>query len=119
MRILVCGGRKYNNDWAWNHVISVLSEIHHATPISAIIQGDASGADFLAKCWAGMYRVKCITVPALWEEHGKSAGPIRNKRMLTEFKPDLVIAFPGGQGTADMVRQAKEHGVKVRLEEPQ
>ena len=119
MRVLVCGGRTYNGDRPWNHVTSVLSEIHRKTPISAIIQGGAGGADFLAKCWAGMYRVKCITVPALWKEHGKAAGPIRNKRMLVDFKPDLVVAFPGGRGTADMVRQAQEAGVKVREEKPQ
>jgi predicted Rossmann-fold nucleotide-binding protein len=34
--------------------------------------------------------------------------------MLSEGKPDLVIAFPGGRGTADMIRQAKEAGVPVR-----
>ena len=33
--------------------------------------------------------------------------------MLDEGKPDLVIAFPGGRGTADMVRKANRAGVKV------
>lgn len=116
MRILICGGRNYNGDVPWNHVMSVLARIHRDSPISAIIQGGASGADLLARCWAEMYGVKCITVPALWDEHGKAAGPIRNKRMLVDFKPDLVVAFPGGRGTADMVRQAQEAGVKIRQE---
>jgi hypothetical protein len=26
--------------------------------------------------------------------------------MLEDFRPDLVVAFPGGRGTADMVRRA-------------
>lgn len=47
--------------------------------------------------------------------NGKAAGPIRNQRMLDEGKPDLVVAFPGGRGTADMVRRAKAAGVPVRL----
>ena len=30
-----------------------------------------------------------------------------------DLKPDLVLAFPGGRGTADMVRRAKEAGIRV------
>ena len=112
-RVLVCGGRDYNGDQPWNHVMAVLGDLHDETPIAAIIQGGASGADCLARCWADMYGVKCVTVPADWETHGKAAGPIRNRRMLMDFKPDLVVAFPGGRGTADMVRQAREAGVPV------
>jgi hypothetical protein len=45
---------------------------------------------------------------ANWKEHGKAAGPIRNGNMLDEAgdEPLLVIAFKGGRGTADCVRQA-------------
>jgi hypothetical protein len=33
--------------------------------------------------------------------------------MINEGKPDLVIAFPGGKGTADMVARAAQAGIKV------
>jgi hypothetical protein len=33
--------------------------------------------------------------------------------MLEEGKPDLVVAFPGGTGTANMVKQARAAGVEV------
>jgi ABC-type sugar transport system substrate-binding protein len=33
--------------------------------------------------------------------------------MLDEGKPDIVVAFPGGTGTADMVRRARKAGVVV------
>ena len=33
--------------------------------------------------------------------------------MLVNFKPDMVVAFPGGRGTQDMLRKAREMGVKV------
>jgi acyl-CoA synthetase (NDP forming) len=52
--------------------------------------------------------------PANWKKHGKSAGPIRNQLMLDVGKPDLVIAFPGGSGTADMIRRARKAGVPVK-----
>jgi hypothetical protein len=33
--------------------------------------------------------------------------------MLVEGKPDLVVAFPGGRGTAGMMRLAKAANVEV------
>jgi UDP-N-acetylmuramoylalanine-D-glutamate ligase len=33
--------------------------------------------------------------------------------MLEREKPDLVVAFPGGRGTADMVAKARAAGVEV------
>jgi hypothetical protein len=33
--------------------------------------------------------------------------------MLMEGKPDLVVGFPGGRGTAHMCRIAGEAGVEV------
>lgn len=113
MRVIVCGGRGYNGDAPWNHVMTVLGDLHDETPIDTVIQGGAPGADLLGRCWAEMHKVKCVTVPADWATHGKAAGPIRNRRMLADFRPDLVIAFPGGRGTADMIRQAEAAGVKV------
>jgi hypothetical protein len=31
--------------------------------------------------------------------------------MLDQGKPDLVVAFPGGRGTANLVKQARAAGV--------
>jgi hypothetical protein len=33
--------------------------------------------------------------------------------MLDEGKPDLVVAFPGGGGTKDMVRRAVKAGLSI------
>jgi hypothetical protein len=55
-------------------------------------------------------RCLCRTV----KKHGRAARPIRNQRMLDEGKPDLVVAFPGGRGTTDMIRRAERAGVPVR-----
>lgn len=51
-------------------------------------------------------------VPANWDVFDRRAGPVRNSWML-DLKPDLVIAFPGGRGTQNMVEQAKKRGIKV------
>lgn len=114
MRVIVCGGRDFAGDAAWNLVMDTLSGIHAETPITTVIEGGASGADRLGRYWAQMRQIPAVTVPALWSEHGRAAGPIRNQRMLDDFQPDLVAAFPGGRGTADMVRRAEAAGVPVR-----
>lgn len=108
--ILVCGGRDYANA---ENVDATLSLLHYEVPTLAIIQGGASGVDELARSWAKLLRVPCETFAADWRTHGRKAGPLRNQRMLEEGKPDVVVAFPGGRGTADMVRRAKVAGVPV------
>jgi hypothetical protein len=108
MRVLVCGGRDYD-EW-----LKVFDELEGLKPYpTTVIQGGASGADRHARDWAHDSGTECITFDADWSKHGKSAGPIRNQRMLDEGKPDLVLAFPGGKGTADMVGRAKAAGVRV------
>jgi len=110
LRVLVCGGRDYSDAKA---AYAVLDKLNSFRKIEGVIQGSARGADLLGKMWALSRRVPCYAFPADWERYGKSAGPIRNQQMLDEGKPDLVIAFPGGRGTADMVRRSKSRGVRV------
>jgi hypothetical protein len=108
--ILVCGGRHYRD---WEHVKAVLGAYLDNGHRVAIIAGDATGADAMACQWAHQNHAPLAVYHAYWNTHGKAAGPMRNKRMLEEGKPDLVIAFPGGAGTADMVRRARASGVEV------
>ncbi len=65
--------------------------------------------------WAESEGIKPTVFKADWSKHGKAAGPIRNRRMLEEGKPDLVIALQGGKGTASMIALAREAGVRVLL----
>lgn len=111
MRVLVCGGRDFND---LEMLTATLDEIHKATPIEVIIHGDAKGADKLAGVWARDNSVPIEKYPADWSKYGKSAGFRRNTQMLTEGKPDLVVAMPGGVGTAMMVDIARKASVKVR-----
>lgn len=107
MRVLVCGGRDYDD------AARVAAELRKVNP-SIIIEGGATGADYCAAHWAAKAGVLVETFAADWKTHGRAAGPIRNQRMIDEGKPDLVIAFPGGRGTADMVRRARKAGIEVR-----
>ena len=108
MKVLVCGGRDYQD---YRTVFQTLSCLEGVT---LIIHGGALGADTWGERWAYDYEVPCLRFPARWKAHGKAAGPIRNQQMLDDGKPDLVVAFPGGAGTADMIRRAEKAGVPVR-----
>ena len=80
---------------------------------SVVIHGGARGADQLAGAWAKERQVSYKTYPAQWDRYGKSAGFRRNEQMLNEGNPDLIIAFPGGNGTAHMMRIARQRGYEV------
>jgi hypothetical protein len=132
MRVLVCGGRDYGQrnisrgtpeERELDRVRAqlqratldlVLTLIHQEVGIDVVIQGGAAGADELASNWARINRIPVEQFDADWVSLGPSAGPIRNKRMLDEGQPDLVVAFPGGKGTANMLKQARKAGVEVR-----
>lgn len=110
MRVLVTGGRDFDDA---GRVFDALDALHrHRRPISAVIQGGASGADALARSWANLNRVRVVTYAADWSR-GRRAGPERNEVMIRESEPDLVVAFPGGSGTADAVRRAVHSGLEI------
>lgn len=110
MIILVTGGRNYSNR---DLVYATLDEVHAIEPISLIVHGGATGADDHASLWAFRNDVNQHAFKADWLKHGRSAGPRRNQKMLDDSKPSLVVAFPGGSGTADMVSRATKAGVRV------
>lgn len=116
MKILVCGGRDYLDYITLKRTLDDIIDKTANPDEVLIIQGGAKGADFLAKvyacCW-GWGGLMCKEFPADWNRHGKAAGAIRNQQMLDEGKPDLVVAFPGGTGTADMIKRAEKAGVEV------
>ena len=109
MRVLVCGGRNYNND---HYVFQVLDALDPRP--SLIISGGAKGADSIAIDYAVKRGILYHVYKADWDKHGRAAGPIRNRQMIDEGRPDLVIAFRGHLGTEDMCRCAIRAGVELR-----
>jgi hypothetical protein len=112
VRVLVCGGRDYDGRKV---VGACLRGVHERLGIALVVTGDAPGADRLAKCWADRNHIPVCLYPANWRFLGKRAGPTRNAAMLQFSSPDLVVAFPGGRGTQNMIAQARAAGVEVRL----
>lgn len=117
MRVLVTGGSTFKErDWLWGG----LDLLNSMTPITEIIEGGACGADTFAYEWAYRREVECTVVPAQWEKYTAGlklgqknpAGVIRNADMA-KMKPDVVLACPGGAGTANMVKVATAHGLRI------
>lgn len=110
MRVVVCGGRNFRSP---AQVFMEMDRLHERFGITHLMHGGATGVDTFAGEWAACkpWIVRYVCKPD-WEKHGRSAGPMRNARML-EWKPDMVIAFPGGRGTFDMVAKALRAGVDV------
>lgn len=112
-RLLVTGGRDYSDVQAVNAALNAFREKYG---ISVLISGGAKGADEAAELWAfhnGIAVDRYPVTKAAWKVFGRAAGPRRNARMLEEGKPDIVLAFPGGNGTRDMTLQAKAAGLTV------
>jgi len=109
MRVLICGGRDYSDvETAFNF----LNGFHQENKITEIIEGGARGADSIGRQWGKANGIKITTCYADWNKYGRAAGPKRNQVML-ELKPDFVIAFPGGKGTADMIKRSENASLKV------
>lgn len=112
MKALVCGGRAFTDRARLDRVLDASLD---RLGITEIIQGGAPGADSLAKQWAKARGISQREFAADWDHLGKSAGPARNREMLVEGKPDVVLAFidGSGPGTANMIEQAERAGVRV------
>lgn len=109
MKVIIAGGRD----------ISVPSELiqiavkQSGFDVTEVISGGASGVDRCGEIWANKYGIPIVIFPARWTIHGKSAGPIRNKEMA-EYS-DALIAFPGGEGTSNMILQMRNLNKPIYL----
>jgi hypothetical protein len=104
LRVVVTGGRAYKNRAAVFRVLNELAPSHVAQG------GCPTGADHWAREWCNKHGIPCRTFLADWNTFGKRAGPIHNRRMIDEFKPNIVAAFPGGKGTANCLDYAMSCG---------
>jgi len=108
MKLIIAGGRNYRfTDEDWDS----LEALHKVTPITEVVCGGAEGADEYGRQWAILNDIPVKMFPANWDQHGKSAGPIRNREMA-EYA-DAVVLFPGGKGTQSMCENAVKHGLSI------
>lgn len=118
MRVIVTGGRQYADP---AHVWRTLDNIDRdLDQIRCVIDGASDdvtgpyvGADYWGHQWALARTRPAMRYHADWRTYGRAAGPIRNQRMIDDGKPHLIVAFPGGNGTHNMIALAEKAGIEV------
>jgi hypothetical protein len=123
MRILITGGRSWDNYWTINDAILDVCSWQDKMNLDpdfnpssiTVIHGNARGADTLAGEIAKVHLMAVEVYPARWDIYGRGAGPIRNQEMV-DSGADICLAFlmPGSVGTADCVKRAEKAGIEVR-----
>lgn len=114
-RLVVTGGRDYGDrDAVFRQLSACRASAARTGMTLVVIHGDCpTGADHWASLWCQRTGVTERRYRADWNRYGRSAGPRRNEEMLAREQPDMVLAFPGGRGTADCVRRARARGLLV------
>jgi hypothetical protein len=117
--VIAAGGGR---DLAWPHqrVAAELLARSGGRLVHLLLHGGARGADAAIGRAAHQLGWSALVMPAQWQRHGRAAGPIRNRELLEQAvaralalsSPGrqvsvLVLAFPGGAGTASLVQQAR------------
>ena len=109
--VAVAGGRNYVD--GGDTIFEALDSLVPRPDL--VVHGDChSGADIYVTRWCMTRGVALAKYPALWEAHGKSAGPRRTKWMLQFARPALLVVFHGGSGTAAAVEIAGRLGIPVK-----
>ncbi len=117
--VIAAGGGR---DLAWPHqrVAAELLARSSGRLVHLLLHGGARGADAVIARAAHQLGWCSLVMPAEWGRHGRAAGPIRNRELLEQaiaravahtspgsITSELVVAFPGGAGTASLVKQAR------------
>ena len=110
MRLLICAGRHYADTLMCLRVLDAYQAING---VSVLIHGASPYLGSAVEDWAREAGVDVVRYPPNWQRHGKQAERQRNHFMLTDSRPDVVIALPGGDDTSELVCQAKASGISV------
>jgi hypothetical protein len=117
---IFCGDRN------WSDADLIRDVLMRCPPGTIIIEGEARGADTLARIEAEKCGFTVLRFPADWKAYGRAAGPVRNTAMLKALldSPDpdkWVIAFhndiASSKGTKNMVEQARRKGVRTDVKQ--
>lgn len=103
-RLAVVGSR------GWPNPPLVVAAIMAVPQGTVILTGDASGVDELVRATAKRRGLALEVFPAIWAQHGKRAGAVRNLQLVREC--DSLLAFWDGvsPGTRITLRMAAAAG---------
>lgn len=102
LKLAVVGSRTFTD---YQKMCEVLDA--HERPFT-LVSGGARGTDNLAERYASEHHLTIKIIHADWNAHGKTAGFLRNTKIVEES--DDCIAFWDGQsrGTQDTIKKFRE-----------
>jgi len=120
LSLVIAAGGGRDLAWPQQRIAAELLARTGGRPVHLLLHGGARGADAAIGRAAQQLGWASLVMPAQWQLHGRAAGPIRNRDLLEQAiaraeahsSPGyqasvLVVAFPGGTGTASLVQQAR------------
>lgn len=103
MKLAVVGSRGFDDCILFEKTMAEFNK-----DISTIISGGAEGADNFAEIWANKNKKKLIIYKPEWSKYGKSAGIIRNKKIIEECNYCLVFWDGISKGTKSSIDFCKK-----------
>lgn len=112
MKLIIAGGRDYILDGQIEDFDRFMQSIvDQLGAVTEVVSGGEKGADSVGMDWASRKGIPVRVFAPDWNSHGRAAGPIRNRQMA-EYA-DALVCFPGGRGTASMIREAQKLGLMI------
>lgn len=112
MKLIIAGGRDYVLEGQVSDFDQFMQAIvDQLGAVTEVVSGGAKGADSVGMDWAGRKGIPVRVFAPDWDAYGRAAGPIRNRQMA-EYA-DALVCFPGGKGTASMIREAEKVGLRI------
>ena len=118
--LVIAAGGGRDLAWPQQRVAAELLARSGGRLVHLLLHGGARGADAALGRAAQQLGWSALVMPAQWQLHGRAAGPIRNRELLEQaiakavahtspgaLASGLGVAFPGGPGTASLVREAR------------
>lgn len=116
MRVIVAGSRGFTDESYIENTLDLLDILDSFDKAPTLVCGMCPNSpDMTAHdIWTDLgYPI--AEYPADWEQHGRSAGFIRNRQMA--HNADILVAFWDGAspGTCDMIHRAIETGLELHV----
>ena len=112
VQAIICGGR---DEFIDPRGIAILNALHAKYHFTEVVHGGARGVDRDAHAWAKSKGIPVKMMLPTYDKYPNQMAPIRRNTEMAAYVSDdaICIAFPGNNGTADMVRKAKKRGLTV------
>ncbi|MCA3109873.1 MAG: hypothetical protein ING91_19280 [Rhodocyclaceae bacterium] len=83
--------------------------------ITTVLCGCSSGVDQWGAALARESGLPVEFFPADWDQFGKAAGPIRNRKMLRRAQALIAVWDGRSPGTLDMITAARKAGIPTHI----